>query len=183
MDKGQIIRYSKAELGLINRTFADNEELLLALYKFMLQLDLSEQEWIALQGLKKGDVLDILRKQFLPTFNDDAPIGQMIDLFMTVKTEETDKEDVYISGMARQVVVDYLEGRLQTLEDKEPEEINLFDLQEVTEDKELFHINLKARNTIINHCIQRIVEIQTLAGTKDETDEEREKRLKLNSNK
>lgn len=44
-------------------------------------------------------------------------------------------------------------------------------------------VNLKARNLLINHLEQRLLQLKQLAGRKDETVEETKRRLEQNSNK
>jgi hypothetical protein len=142
----------------------------------------------ALKALKKPDVMTILRKEFVPSLKDDVPVEQRIDLFMTVYTEQVDTDDLHIAINARRKVVDYLEQQLNKLENDEEssDDIELDSL--VTPGKssmeaERVHADLRARNTIVNHVVQRIVELKGLAGKAEETPEEQEKRLQQDSNK
>lgn len=107
---GQQMRFSDADLSLIKNTFANNEEL-----------------------------LKVLRKVFLPELTADAPIGQNIDLWMTLK-----------------------------IEDLEPEQAL---------------INIKARNTVIQHLEMSLMQLSILAGQKEETVDETKKRLAKDSSK
>jgi hypothetical protein len=107
---GQQMRITDAELSLIKNTFAGNEEL-----------------------------IKLLRKLFLPELDPTAPIGQVIDLWMTVSLESQTPEQAII--------------------------------------------NLKARNTLINHIEQQLLQIKVLAGDKNETVEQTKERLQKNSNK
>ena len=112
MDKkiGQQMRITDNELSLLKNTFADNEEL-----------------------------LRVLRKIFLPELDANTPIGQNLDLWMTVKIDELSPEDAII--------------------------------------------NLKARNTVIQHLEMCLMQIKMLAGVKEETVEQTKDRLKKDSNK
>ena len=107
--KGEM-RITDAELSLLKNTFADNDAL-----------------------------LKILRKIFFPEITAEAPIGQNLDLWMTLNVDNMSPEDALI--------------------------------------------NLKARNTVIGHVEQCLMQIKLLSGMKDETVEETKERLKKNSNK
>ncbi len=104
------MRITDDELATIKSMFADN-----------------------LPGLK------ILRKLFLPEINANAPLGQNLDLWMTMKVE-----------------------------DQSPEAI-------IT--------NLKARNTLISHVEQCLMQLNVLAGQKTETVDDTKARLAANSTK
>ena len=104
------MRITDAELGLIKMAFADNDVL-----------------------------LKTLRKVFLPEITADAPIGQQIDLWMTVKIEDLSPEDVII--------------------------------------------NLKARNTLIQHLEMCLQQLKVLAGSKEESVEDTKARLAKDSAK
>ena len=104
------MRITDAELSWIKNTFAGNDT-----------------------GLK------IMRKIFFPEVKVETPIGQQIDLWMTIP-----------------------------LEDLTPEEIV---------------INVKARNNLIQHIEQGLMQLKALAGLKEETVEQTIDRLKKNSSK
>lgn len=104
------MRITDAELSWIKNTFAGND-----------------------MGLK------IFRKIFFPEIKVETPIGQQVDLWMTIP-----------------------------LEDLTPEEAL---------------INIKARNSLIQHVEQCLVQLKVLAGLKEETVEQTVERLKKNSSK
>lgn len=110
MQNGQQMRITDLELQLIKSTFAGNEELLM-----------------------------LLRKIFLPELDPAIPLGQNIDLWMTLKIEDLDPEQALI--------------------------------------------NLKARNTVIQHIEQQLLSLKLLAGMKEESVEETKKRLQQDSSK
>lgn len=111
MDKQKTeMRISDIELSALKNTFADNDAL-----------------------------LKTLRKIFFPEITADAPIGQNIDLWMTLS----------IDGM-------------------NPEEAM---------------VNIKARNSLIAHIENCLLQIKILAGQKDESVEQTKERIKKNSNK
>ncbi len=109
MEKNQR-RFTDVELGTIKALFKDNDA-----------------------GLK------ILRKVFLPTFDYNAPIGQTVDLWMTLN-----------------------------IMDKSPM------------DRE---IQIIARNQLITHVEQQLLQLQYLANEKEETKEEVAEKAKKNSSK
>lgn len=104
------MRITDDELATIKSMFADN-----------------------LPGLK------ILRKIFLPEINANAPLGQNLDLWMTMKVEDQDPEAIIT--------------------------------------------NLKARNTLISHVEQCLMQLNVLAGQKTETVDDTKARLAANSTK
>lgn len=107
---GKQMRITDAELQTIKSLFADNEE-----------------------GLK------VMRKIFLPELDPATPLGQNLDLWMTVKIEDMSPEQAVI--------------------------------------------NIKARNTLITHIEQQLLQLRSLAGLKVETVEETKTRLAGNSSK
>lgn len=107
---GQQMRLSDTDLSIIKNTFADNEEL-----------------------------IKVLRKIFLPELSADVPLGQNIDLWMTLKVDDLEPEQAII--------------------------------------------NLKARNTVIQHLEMCLMQLNVLAGSKEETVEATKERLKKDSSK
>lgn len=110
MQTGKQMRITDLELQLIKSTFAGNEELLM-----------------------------LLRKIFLPELDASLPLGQNLDLWMTLKIDDMDPEQAII--------------------------------------------NLKARNTVIQHIEQQLLSLKLLAGMKEESVEETKARLQDDSNK
>lgn len=110
MQNGQQMRISDKELELIKSTYAGNEELLM-----------------------------LLRKIFLPELDPSLPLGQNLDLWMTLKVDDLDPEQAII--------------------------------------------NLKARNTVIQHIEQQLLSLKLLAGMKEESVEETKARLQKDSSK
>jgi hypothetical protein len=87
----------------------------------------------------RDDLLKLMRKFFLPEITEDTPIGQIIDLWMTIKIEDMTPEEAVI--------------------------------------------NLKARNSLIQHIEQRLVELQVLSASGEDTPEESLTKLRKNSSK
>jgi hypothetical protein len=110
MKVNQEMRITDEELRLIKNTFAEND-----------------------------DLLKLLRKVFLPELNAKAPLGQQIDLYMTIPVDNMTMEQALV--------------------------------------------NLKARNTLINHVEMQLLMLKSLAGLKEETVSETKERLKKDSSK
>ena len=104
------MRISDAELSMIKGTFAGKDEL-----------------------------LKVMRKVFLPEITAKAPIGQNIDLWMTMKVEDMSAEQALI--------------------------------------------NIKARNSLIQHVEMCLSQLKVLSGMKDESVEETKERLAKDSSK
>jgi len=81
--KGRQMRISEIEIDLIKKTFRDNEKL-----------------------------LKLLRKIFLPELDPDVPLGQNIDLWMTVPIGQTSTENAVINIMARNQLIQHVESQL-----------------------------------------------------------------------
>lgn len=82
------MRYTDDELELIKRTYAgESGELLLKL----------------------------LRKTFLPELDPSLPVGQMLDLWMTVKIDDMSPQDALINLKSRNTLIAHLELQLMQL--------------------------------------------------------------------
>lgn len=108
MSENKQMRFSEEELQIIKNTFKGNEKL-----------------------------LKLLRKVFLPEYDPQAPLGQVIDLWMTL------------------------------------------DLGGLTPDEQVRRIH--ARNQVITHIEQQLIQLNILAETQDDGDAE--ERAKKNSSK
>ena len=77
------MRITDADISMLKNTFADNTEL-----------------------------LKLLRKIFLPEITADAPIGQNLDLWMTLKLEDMTPEQAMVKILARNTVIQHVESCL-----------------------------------------------------------------------
>lgn len=97
---GSQMRITPEEIALIQRTYKDNEPL-----------------------------LRLLRKMFLPEIDPNAPIGQLIDLWMTVKVDDVSPEDALINIKARNQLIMHLDqvlmqfNLISKMEPVNPEEV------------------------------------------------------------
>ena len=80
------MRITDEELSIIKSLFADNDK-----------------------------ALKIMRKIFLPEIMPEAPLGQNIDLWMTVKIEDLTPEQALINLKARNTVISHIEAQLMQL--------------------------------------------------------------------
>lgn len=171
-------RYTDAELNLLKNVFAEDLPLIKILRKVMLQLNMTEAEEVRWRQVFKGDINNVMRKMFLPEIDGDAPISQVIDLWMTVNLENKLPEEEKSLIGSRKIVIDYIDAQLKVLSGEEQE--NTIKLCETDYSDPT---SLKARNTIIAHVENQLREINGLAGYKSETPEETLKRLQQNSTK
>lgn len=185
MDKQRQMRFSDAELAIIKNTFADNEPLLKALRKVFLQMNLSSSEERMIEGISKNkDVQRVIKKVFLPSLDGDAPINQIVDLWLTLDIKGKDVDVVYHDALARQKLIQYLDEQLSRLKTKRLDGIKFESLIDVEgKDPLSVYINLIVRNTILGHTEAQLQQLSVLAGLKAETVEETKERLLKNSAK
>lgn len=86
MNQGAQMRITEDEMRLIRATFKDNEPL-----------------------------LRLMRKMFLPEIDPSAPIGQMIDLWMTVNVNEMSAEEALVNIKARNSLISHVDQQLMSL--------------------------------------------------------------------
>jgi len=84
---GQQMRFTNEELALIKATFKGNT-----------------------------DLLKLMRKVFLPEIDPKAPLGQMIDLWMTVPVKEMTAEQAQVNILARNSLIMHVEQQLLQLQ-------------------------------------------------------------------
>ena len=80
---GRQMRFTDEELDLIKRTFKGNAELLL-----------------------------LLRKVFLPELDPKAPLGQIIDLWMSLPVKEMSAQEAQVNILARNSLIMHIEQML-----------------------------------------------------------------------
>lgn len=171
------MRYTDKELGIIKSLFADNNDALIALRKKILGFEMSKSE----KAMTKynADSLAVLLKTFTPQIEGDAPIHQVIDLWMTVDIKDKTPQEANTVLTARNRVLKYLKEKLKG--DSE-QSIYDFNFSENNTAEENF-INMTARNTIVGHTESQLKQLEVLAGQKDETIEELQTRLQKDSTK
>lgn len=198
MDKDETIKkfkklitqslYNDRERDLIANTFADNEDLIMAIRKHFLQGELSDSETLLLNSVVKNESLfALLRKTFLPEIDPEAPLGQAIDLWVSIDTKDKLVEDAYLDMKARLIVINYLEQQFYRMtEDKDIGDIELKDLIfNKDKDSETSFVDIIARNTILSHIDGLLNNLRRLAIQirLELTPEEMSEKLKVDSNK
>ena len=84
--QGSQMRITQEEQDMIKRAFGNNEPL-----------------------------IRLMRKIFLPELDPKAPIGQMIDLWMTVDVKDMSPEDALVNIKARNTLITHVDQQLMTL--------------------------------------------------------------------
>lgn len=178
------LRISDNEFELLKSTFADRDELLKTMRNLFFGLPMSDDEEKQITDLFSGNetLRRMMRKQFLPELQSDLPIGQAIDLWMTLDLKDKDIIQIRQSVDARAKLLEMVEKALNLLEDVRGEKVDLTAWQKGawTEGKDT---SLIARNTFISHIDQQLATIRVLAGMANETIEETKKRLLQDSSK
>lgn len=153
-------RISEAEKSLIQNTFGDREELLMLVRDLFFGFELNEVEVKSLTdlfnipGMKK-----LLRKIFLPQLEKGIPLGQSLDLWMTVKLDQPDMAITNIGS--RKLMMNKLENALSLMDEVRVAAIDL-----VVRD---FSVeSLLARSSYIAHIELQLQVLKVLANTKNE---------------
>lgn len=169
---------SDAELNLIKATFAGRDSLYITLRNLFLGLEVSKEECEQVKKEFASPALrTLMRKQFLPEFVNDVPIGQNIDMYMLVdirgKTQEQIEQEVGATEWKKTLI----ERALSTLEDPEKW------IDVLSFEKSPLHTQLAGRNLFVNHIDRQLQTIEVLAGQPTETVEATKERLMKDSSK
>lgn len=84
---GKQMRFTAEEIDLLKNTFRNNEKL-----------------------------LKVLRKVFLPELDPNAPLGQMIDLWMAMNPAELTPDVAYVNIKARNQLIAHVEQQLMQID-------------------------------------------------------------------
>lgn len=182
--KVQVLRYSDSELKLMNDTFSEKHDLLMLLRKFFLQGLMSQGERENVKFFANPNMLEILKKTYLPEIDLNTPIGQIVDLWSNVDTKNKGVEDACLEMAMRENLIKYVKDRFTDLINDTDGGLRLSDLEYDSSrpDRENF-INIGARNMIISHVDFQTGQIWILAGQKSESIKEIQARLFKNSSK
>ncbi len=178
-------RYSKEELSLLKNTFAGKDDLLIALRKLLLQINLSEEE-SSFKEVFNEQVVNVLRKVILPELTGGEQLYMATDLWSKTVINLDDKRPEEIERMldARHLFIKYIDQQLNILAGNFPETLFIFkdlDYNPLAEGS-VRAVNLMARQTILTHIENHLMQIRILANQEeDETPEETLKRLSLDS--
>jgi len=183
---GARMRWSDHELGLIKQTFAEQEELLILVRKFLLQGDMTEAEMKYLKSFTSSpEILAILKKAINPQLDKQAAPFQSVDLFSSMDLNPTPVDHAFRVLKARELAANYLSQQFSFLEHGEGKPLIKFDeLIIPSDDEDETYIGVIARNFLLSHIDSQLFNsIQIIAGTPDETPEQQKKRLTQDSNK
>lgn len=187
--KDQMMRFDNAELSLMKNTFADNEDLLFAIRKILIQCPTSLEEQHMVKTLVSESVYQLLRKMILPEIDGDAPLLQLADLKIGLNVEMSKYQPEQLGPIfeAKELEIDYLEQQMEILRDitsaKEPI-ILLKDLANTKgKDWEEAFMHITARNYILSYVDSCMQQLKFLSGKKEETVEETMKRLQKDSSR
>ena len=167
--KKQFMRYTEEELNLIKKTFCDNDELLKIVRKVMLQMPLSTLEEKIRKDTFNPEMMAVMRKSFLPELDGEAPLNQVVDLWLTVQLADKLPEQALPIIQARKIVIDYIGQQLAVLSGAS-EDICFIRLKELVSLGNAFDVytNLLARNTIIQHVENQLaMELKVLSQRKE----------------
>lgn len=184
--KKQKMRFTDAELQVIKNTFAENDELISAIRKVMLQFPLTKADEAMLNPFKENKGLQaLIRKAFLPELDPEAPQHQLIDLWMSVDIKDKHVDELMPVFQARQLLIGLLDQQLKELTGDKVENLTLLSSLTILEDRtsEEFYVTLMARNSLITHVETMLHQLSILGGQKDETQEQTMERLAKDSSK
>lgn len=189
-DKDQVFIYNKAELELIKRVFADNDELLYAIRAVFLQFPLTEKQQEMIKTQVTEPVINILRKRILPEPSDDFPLTQLPSILTTLTNDlkTKDAEDMTLQFHAKQLEIRYLRQQFAVLAniEKRTEDtlwLKLCNFADLTGDTNLDFVHMTAYLFILGYVDPMLNFIKSIAGQKEETAEEQANRLRRDSSK
>jgi len=181
------IRYTDAELSVIKNSFSEGDDIIRVIRKAFLQIPFDKIDMVTVEKIRTSkELMGVIRKSFLPTIDVDAPLHQVIDLWMTVDIKEKSLEVCEINIMAREKLLEYLEQQLSYLEGGDSDlTIKFSALTKVGSKATMKNTvsNIMMRNTLLAHIEQMLSQFIILAGDKGETVEETKERLMKDSTK
>lgn len=180
---GQQMRFSDAELFLIKNMFAEDDKVMFAIRKVLLQGELSKEEESLVKSFN-DEMLALLKKIFVRELDFDAPLFQANDYWSNIDCKNQMPDKAYLDMKSRQIVVDYMNQQYKVLAEVDvKQEIGLKSLTfDPKKQPEQAFLEMSARNTIINNVDSLLMEQKVLAGLKKESVEETKARLAKNSN-
>nr|AKH46953.1 hypothetical protein [uncultured marine virus] len=134
----------------------------------------------------EGDVLDVLQKYVLPEMDSDLPIGQQNELFFTLdKISEYHPDVAVLHIQAMDKMVAYLNARFSVLCGEElVAELKLSQLKEPLGKSPVErYVDMIAFQNIVAYLEKSFSNLKILAESREETEEEKEKRLEMDSTK
>ena len=178
-------RFTDREFFLLKNTFADREDLLIIIRKIFLQIELTKEEQAIRLTIFNKEVVDTMRKLFLPEIKGDEPYQQVTDLWSKAQInieERIDDSDVLVTAHAS--FIDYIRQQLGEFTTDSGDGLMLFsDLAFKRGEAGDIAVALLTRQKIVKHVEDNIGQLMIIAGRKEESEEEQLKRIYKNSNK
>jgi len=171
MNKNKM-RFSEAEISLIQATFKDDDALI-ELRKHFLQVKDSKK-------FTTKAVKALIAKTFLPQIDPEAPLNQIVDFNLITAVRDKEIDSAYQAVLVQKIVIDYFQDRLDALEGKSTNKILFKDLDTITEDKEKTVMNFIARQSIVSLIESGLSQLNVLAN---QSMEDLLKALEKNSSK
>lgn len=122
-----------------------------------------------------------MRKMILPEVSGEIPLGQTIDLWLSVEIKDKDEEEVKSVLESRARLIVNLEKTLQLLSQPSLESVNINIYPD--DIKNYSRVDVLVRNSFITSVEHALMQIYILSGMKEETVEQMKERLKKNSSK
>lgn len=186
-DKDQVLMFNEAELGLIQAVFAENDDLLFLIRKVLLQFELTPEEKGIIRHSVTPEVYSILKKRIFPDWSDDYPLSSIPSFVTSLTTDIRQRKEEDMIGLfeAKELEMDYLEQQFRVLKGEEVElKISLLDMAKLKgKDAHQKFVDMTAYLYLMGHIDPMLVFIKNLAGQKNETPEQKKKRLTQNSSK
>ena len=173
MDKGQTLRYSKAEIELINNFTQSREDAVVILRNHFLQLELTDEQKTFISSLN-ADFYKVIYKTVIPELVADVPVTQEATLYSRLTMlDQIHPEVAIIQIQANDIFINYCKQQFNALTvDSTPTIVlNLLcNPVECTNDERV--TNLIAYNNIVPLVEQRLNQLTALSPKPVLTEEE-----------
>lgn len=181
------MRFTFAELDLLHRLFHENEVLLKAIRKAFLQMPLSEADQKLLKTtFSQEENFAVLEKVFNPKLDPDAPILQLVDMWLNVEIKEKDTATALPYIIARKMMCDYIDEFFEALKIgdwgvRNETIYNFTNIDFANEDMKDIHAKILARNNLLAHCEAQLNQIVILASMGESKTEKVKEDMKKDS--
>jgi hypothetical protein len=168
----QKMRFSEAEISLIQATFKDDDALI-DLRKHFLQVEDAK-------NFTSKEIKALIAKTFLPQIDPEAPLNQIVDFNLIAAVRDKDIDSAYQAVLVQKIVIDYFQDRINALGGDEKKTILFKELDTIHEDKEKTVLNFIARQSIVSLIESGLSQLNVLAN---QSMEDLLKQLEKNSTK
>lgn len=168
------MRFTLNELDLLHRLFNENKVLLKAIRKRFLQLPILESDKELLKStFSSQENFDVLEKVFNPKLDPEAPILQLVDMWLNVEIKDKDTATAMPFILAREIMCGYIDRFFERLTESTDYFGELEKLLIISDELTPIetHANILARNNLLAHCeaqLNQIVILANLGAPKDE---------------